>query len=1039
MSDLYLKRIDLENFRTFGRFRLDLPPAPGLTLLVGTNGLGKSSFFDALEWGLTGQIRRFASYLSSSISEADYLTRRDAPENSHKVSLAFTDGKPLVRTAKRGPKSAAVIDLLKKPDWGAKIEDISTYLAFTHFLGQAAQQRFTSRDRSEQWESLKGPSGIDRLEEVRRALRGRSTQGAFRRRLEQQEDDIERIRGQLVAWQASRVRLQRLRQAADATGSLSGAALEARISDLATRLRNLVADEVEASVDDSGSTSQRLISILDGIAAAQKVVSKRATALEGLSVVAERYVAVRVAADPGSAALALARQASEAARTALESAEQAVRAAQATSRQHAADVSVLNGEVSLLTAVRVDVERIAALDAQQAALAAESASREHSLVERRQELSTLQGTIERSRAQRAELAALNATLSVAKAVVERCRQLADLEATEAVRAVAAERTATQAEPARAREAELIGERNRIFAALQAAERKVQVARTRASQLAAAIAQIANHLGPHEDRCPVCSTNFKPGDLKLLAEQAAVGQSAELAAAEAEHAGLSVEHARIDQDIASTMAVIELADVARAQANEAREAAEAMRQQVRAELNAAVGDDLAALAAAKEAAASAAVATLNGLIAAEAGALATAVERSSDMSTQIVDQERRLRELSERNAAIERERRAARERLATQGRGDSTSGALTQELAERNALLSAAQDQLRVSEAQVAAAALEANATRQRAEAAEADLARQIAAMETAARDAAALERQWTEAGLIGAPMISVLDQARAALARRLSDLTQLSKEQATLAASNNAAIQHQELADLVRLMEQEGGEGSADQPDLYEAQLQSKLSEVMAALKRTDATRSAINAFSDRLKKEAEDFSIQFLAPLNDLIDDFNRALLSSPGESIRFNAAHHVDTTRFDMRLTFRDRLDEALYNTELPPQIVLSEGQLAANGFSILCAASTAYPWSRWRALLLDDPLQHNDIIHAAAFVDVMRNLVELEGYQLIVSSHDRSEGEFFARKFDAAGLPCTIVALSAPSKNGVRFEAPRHNAPARAHMREALTQSG
>jgi hypothetical protein len=47
-------------------------------------------------------------------------------------------------------------------------------------------------------------------------------------------------------------------------------------------------------------------------------------------------------------------------------------------------------------------------------------------------------------------------------------------------------------------------------------------------------------------------------------------------------------------------------------------------------------------------------------------------------------------------------------------------------------------------------------------------------------------------------------------------------------------------------------------------------------------------------------------------------------------------------MRLRYRDRLDEAIYNTELPPQIVLSEGQLAANGFSILCAASTAYPWS-------------------------------------------------------------------------------------------------
>ena len=57
MSEIYITRIDLENFRTFGKFGLDLPAAPGLILLVGTNGLGKSSFFDGLEWGLTGSIR----------------------------------------------------------------------------------------------------------------------------------------------------------------------------------------------------------------------------------------------------------------------------------------------------------------------------------------------------------------------------------------------------------------------------------------------------------------------------------------------------------------------------------------------------------------------------------------------------------------------------------------------------------------------------------------------------------------------------------------------------------------------------------------------------------------------------------------------------------------------------------------------------------------------------------------------------------------------------------------------------------------------
>ena len=122
-----------------------------------------------------------------------------------------------------------------------------------------------------------------------------------------------------------------------------------------------------------------------------------------------------------------------------------------------------------------------------------------------------------------------------------------------------------------------------------------------------------------------------------------------------------------------------------------------------------------------------------------------------------------------------------------------------------------------------------------------------------------------------------------------------------------------------------------------------------------------------------------------------------------------------------------------------MLSEGQLAANGFSILCAASIAYKWSNWRALLLDDPLQHNDIIHAAAFADVMRNLVEFEGYQLLMSSHDRAEGEFLFRKFDAAGLPCTMVTLTAPSREGVLSEPPRHNSAALQLLARSIAVAG
>jgi hypothetical protein len=57
----YLKSITVEGFRGIGKkLTLDLPPGRGLTLVVGRNGSGKSSFADALELLLTGDTYRWS-------------------------------------------------------------------------------------------------------------------------------------------------------------------------------------------------------------------------------------------------------------------------------------------------------------------------------------------------------------------------------------------------------------------------------------------------------------------------------------------------------------------------------------------------------------------------------------------------------------------------------------------------------------------------------------------------------------------------------------------------------------------------------------------------------------------------------------------------------------------------------------------------------------------------------------------------------------------------------------------------------------------
>lgn len=1036
MNDIFLSRIAIRDFRTFGDFAIDIPAAPGLVLLTGTNGLGKSSFFDAIEWGLTNKIRRFEPYINKGrkkLVEKDYLTRRGAEPGSHSVALTFSDGDAVERSTAGGTSMADIVAQLARPD-RRTINDLGTYLALTHFLGQAAQQRFTSRDPQDQWQALKGPSGIDRLERIRAGLRGRPTIAAFTRRLDAEQAVVSTLDREIADWQGWMARLERLRAAARATGVLTADEVAARIDQLEHDLQQLAAGQPLAVTGEG--VAARLAMLGEQIGDALRTVGERKTALVALSDMPAQFVVSQAEGRLDHPRLVRLRSVVSDAQARLDRASPLVGSANdAVTAQNAA-IATIDQNIAVLDAARTDFARHAQLAALVSTEQEDRTALADAIAAHRTTIADADATISQHGEASAEVARLRSLAASARALNEAMADCLDLEgqsgAAEAALAQgreAAARASAELTPLETQLAELDGN-------IADAQRERAEADRHASVISAALSQLASHIHEDDTDCPVCRTQFEPGALKALADAAASGSDHRLAQADDALESLRAARPALSDEIRRLRGIVAAVNGLERSARAAADAVTNARASIAQTLATTPESDLAALAAARSRDADTALAAAEVALEPLSANAAAATEQRSSVAADLEDLIARDSQSGTRLAQYQAEDKACADRIAARNLSNATIGEIEARLTAERERGEEARGRL----AQLTEAASTATANVQREQAA-LDLAqRELAAAEvtrgTSEQAARQMQQRWTRAGLTNIPSQADYDRGLSAIDAVLTGLRSLAERQLVLARDNEDALLQGEIDEILASMRVTGGDDVVKDPTAYLAALKTKVEAARAAVKLTTAARNAVKRYSEDLQKQADDFSARVLDPLNTVIDDFNEAMLSTPGESIQFKADTRVDATSFGMALRYREKVDNAIETKkDLPPQVVLSEGQLAANGFSILCAASTAYQWSRWRALLLDDPLQHNDIIHTAAFVDVMRNMVELNGYQLIMSSHDRGESEFLARKFDAAGLPCTTVLLTAPSDKGVVWNAPEYNqAAARILRRDA-----
>ena len=172
----YLTRIAVTSFRGIGpTATLHLQPGPGLTLVVGRNGSGKSSFAEAAEVALTGRTKRWEGQSSDWVESWRNLHGTDAPAVRVELAVDGTKGTTSVERTWTGTgalESSATAQLHGSPKsdlaslgWAGALETYRPFLSYSELGAMLAGKRHVLYD------ALFSILGLSRLVEAQDRLR----------------------------------------------------------------------------------------------------------------------------------------------------------------------------------------------------------------------------------------------------------------------------------------------------------------------------------------------------------------------------------------------------------------------------------------------------------------------------------------------------------------------------------------------------------------------------------------------------------------------------------------------------------------------------------------------------------------------------------------------------------------------------------------------------------------------------------------------------------------------------------------------------
>lgn len=1040
MTHLYIRKINIKNFRPFGQdFTLSLP-GPGVTILVGPNGLGKSSLFDAIEWGLTGQVERLDRISTDEIRNQDvrrYYSRRmnnNSLAKEFAVELLFDDGQSLLRSCQL--KNAAketfedvpsdpegAVNILRAPEWSLplKAHQLTTYLHQTHWLSQASSNRFLARGSQERWAAIRGPAGVERLNLVQGRL-GLKTKRSLTERRKGYESAVTDSTNRLERWKSILQRREFLQQRAAGGGALSPNDASVRLRSLEAQIAQLLNFKQNGNTILAEATNTRLRQIFEQIQEAEKHLAVMVQLLAIIRPIPSAWLKYQaeqriLRVSQGTA--------QEDTRLAIAAAEEklarnqalAVRLAKAAEQQQQEEES---RNIIFHIASKIEEENILSLELKAAEEEWERSEDEtKAAIEETQVARQKLSSLHQDEQKRREYSAKIEEINTLKILFEEWKN----------KSLNSIFNKLQLEKLTNKLVELNNSSNHLESKRKEQEEKLRHAelqfselQKQSSALQGAVSAVASLLEDTDSECPVCLAYYEHGELRRRVSRALATEDVKLAKAEERVTAESKAAKEIDNEqrvliIQTTAIQQELTSI-----NAERSLAELLWEKL---------------------------ITSPGL--AGVPSEAEAVETYLSVNTVRLEQAMasitsRLSEVGQDAARLELE---VEEKLSVEKTKTITSSTLREraqglrlrlhELASilvnhSELAIAMANDEERKNYQNFATEKLEkarfsymnlaselqrskeecylASETCREAERRYALITQEVQQIDATLLS---LQREWERADQHGAPNDESVQlwNEKIQIQTRLLEQVRLEHQQINEGLSRWDAVEQlrESSTEVASSINELGLNSEQSCTEYHEAQ-------VIQAEERLRWVESAQNAakwLDEALREQASSYIPNVLGPVNVLASKFLQALSVFPRQSVGIA----LSTWNSKDHLVLRLRKEHADMPDDLSPTHLLSEGQLSAVSLSLLFGMSINYRWSKWRALLLDDPLQYNDIIHTAAFADVIRNLVLRQQYQIIISTHDSETANFLYRKLSSGNVTCAVCQFLSPGNDGVVTE--------------------